>query len=81
MSVSPESIKVRKRYVIGRHGKSWIRRVIQVTPDQRVYFTTWPADPTSSPSWKLQLADRANFASAVLREVPCDWTPKRRDEV
>ncbi len=79
MSVPPESIEIGKRYVIGRRGKLWIRRVIQVTPDQRVYFTTWSADLTSSPNWKLQMQGLAPFASTVLREVPCDWTP-RTDE-
>ena len=72
MSVPPESIEAGKWYLAKGGRSQRIRRVVQILPDGRVLYEQ--RSPLTT--WQTDIQYKTAFASMLLREVPCDWTPE-----
>ncbi len=73
VTIPPESIEVGRCY-LGDNGKVW--RVVRLWPDGRVQFEFRARSRQDAKVWKPGMLHLRDFAEAVQREVPCDWTPK-----
>jgi hypothetical protein len=76
VAIPPESIEVGKCYLVTTERGHQVRRVIRIMPDGRVQFERRIRTTGPRPAWMLSLSEGRAFASSVVREVPCDWTPE-----
>ena len=79
MNIAPERIEVGKCYLLETQH---VRRVCLVTdlmPGSSVRFQQREAEGSHGAFvWSTGATDLRSFAHDILREVPCDWTPKKR---
>jgi hypothetical protein len=79
MSVPPESIEVGKCYLLERLRVSRVCLVTDLMAGSSVRFEWRDASGSGGVFiWTTGATDLRTFASEVLREVPCEWTPEKR---
>jgi hypothetical protein len=71
--IPPKSIEVGRCYLDAQHR---VLHVTHVTPDGRVRFKHREAYFTKDHAWWVGMLSLPDFASAAVRQVPCDWTPE-----
>ncbi len=80
MSIPPESLEVGQCYLVRNEKSLQVRRVVQVMPDGQVRFERRVRTTgAKKDGWVSKVAGGRAFAAAVVRKVPCDWTPETDD--
>lgn len=75
MVVSPEDIQVGKCYLADHRQYPQVWRVVSIFSDGRINYENRPMVPKGRVLWRIGMTTVTLFASAVSREVPCDWRP------
>jgi hypothetical protein len=79
MSIPLESLEIGQCYLVRNEKSLQVRRVLQVMPDGRVRFERRITTTGKRDGWVSRIAAGRAFATAVVRKVPCDWTPESED--
>ena len=74
MTIQPESIRVGQCYLDDRQRFLY---VTHITPDNLVRFKYHEPQPAMADAWWAGMLNLRDFATAVIREVPCDGTPEK----